>query len=151
MKSTNLLTQKSKNGILQVRRGVFDLNLEAFKTVNLSKGAIAMTVANSGVSFSQTAINKLNRAAYVKLLVNENEQEVAIQKTTKDDSDALSFFKETRKIITVRWNYTELKSLFSQMMNWDLSQNTYRVSGRYFSENQILLFQLKDAEVSKKK
>lgn len=120
--------------------------LEGFRVIDVAKGPSTMTIADSGVSFSQSAVLTLEKAEYVRLLVNEDKKLVAVQRAEKDDDHAMKFFNPKRKVITVRWNYTELKGLISEMMNWDLQAHTYRAPGTYLHKNSALVFNFNHAK-----
>lgn len=116
--------------------------LAGFQTINVAKGPVTMTIASSGVSFSKAAVQTLGNPEFVRLLVNEDAKKVAIQVANKDDSDAVSFFKPTRKTGDVRWNYGSLKNSLADLMDWDLAQHTYRADGHYYRGERVLMFDL---------
>ncbi|MGJ4011908.1 hypothetical protein ACLOEZ_04790 [Levilactobacillus brevis] len=127
------------------------MNFDNFKALDLTKGPNAITFSKNGLSFSQTAINSLGRPRFVKLLVNSDEQQIAVQTVDESDKDAIPFYKDSRKNLVVRWNYSGLNSLLSQMMDWNAEENTYKVVGELHAEDNALLFELKDAEVTKRR
>ncbi|GAB5053687.1 hypothetical protein PESHB5_01860 [Pediococcus parvulus] len=123
------------------------MDLSNFKTYSISTGIIRMTVAKSGISFSKTAVIRLGKPEFACILINSEEKIVVIQKSNKDDEAAAPFFKSGRKNVTVRWNYRDLLQRLEEMMNWDTNENTYRIDGMYHSEEDVLSFDLKAAQI----
>ena len=48
--------------------------------------------------------------------------------------------------MNVRWNNSVLKNELSGMMNWDLQSYTYRIDGKYYKEDQLMMFDLDKAK-----
>lgn len=125
------------------------MDFSSFRTIDLAKGPSAITVAKSGISFSQTAVNAIGRPRYVKLMIDDQEKMLAIQVVSEEDKNAIKFYKPNKKIIAVRWNFAELKNTLNTLMNWDTEIHTYRASGTYYLDDKALLFDLKKADVIK--
>ncbi|REC32986.1 hypothetical protein CF160_11335 [Enterococcus pseudoavium] len=122
--------------------------LENFKTYTVTSGLPTMTVSNYGVSFSKAAVVRLGKPEFVKLLVNSEEKMFAVQTSDSSDEDANVFYrKKSNGVITARWNSKELLQTISKMMNWDLDNASYKVSGEYFPEDMAIIFDLRNAEV----
>lgn len=126
------------------------MNLDDFKTVTLSSGPSAITISNSGVSFSQTAVNRMGRPQFVKLMINRDAQMIAIKKTEENDSERTPFYNPKRKVVAAKWNYSELNNMITTMMNWDTTIATYKVYGQYYADDETIVFDLKEAKVTQK-
>lgn len=124
------------------------MTLENFKTYTVTSGLPTMTVSNYGVSFSKAAVVRLGKPEYAKLLVNSDEKMFAVQTSDSMDEDANVFYrKKSNGVITARWNSKELLQMISKMMDWNLDNASYKVSGEYFPEETAIIFDLKNAEV----
>ncbi|WP_240411325.1 hypothetical protein [Limosilactobacillus vaginalis] len=127
------------------------MNLNGFETIMLVSGKDTMTVSNDGVSFSQATIAQLGKPEYVKAMINGDSKQFAIQVTNSSEPAKIPFLKRKKKTLTVRWNNSVLKNELSEMMKWNLQAYTYRINGKYYKEDQLMIFDLKDAKKSQRK
>ena len=123
--------------------------LEGFKEYNMSVGTASVSISENGVGFSKTAVIKMEKPKYVRLLINDETKQIAIQKSK--DNEGIKFYNESKRNIGVRWNNKELLKTISQMMDWDLAGKVFRVDGDYNKEDQALIFDLKNAEETESK
>lgn len=123
--------------------------LEGFKEYNMSVGTASVSISENGVGFSKTAVIKMEKPNYVRLLINDETKQIAIQKSK--DNEGIKFYNESKRNIGVRWNNKELLKTISQMMDWDLAGKVFRVDGDYNKEDQALIFDLKNAEETESK
>lgn len=123
--------------------------LDGFEVYNYSIGTASVTVSENGVAFSKTAVIKMNKCEYVKLLINNNERKIAIQKCQSDDEGAIQFFNPKKKLISVRWNNKELQKTLSNMMGWDIQEGgkAYKIDGIYSYEDNAIIFDLNKNEL----
>ena len=121
------------------------MDLSNFKPYTVSAGVSTITIGKGGVAFSKTAVIRLNKAAYVELLFDEEEHVLAIQPVEEDSENATAFFKPGKKNIMVRWNYQDLLDHIAEMMSWNLNETTYKVKGEFHSKEDILTFDLNEA------
>lgn len=120
--------------------------LEGFETLTPVVGAPTMSVTEIGISFNKSAVEKMNKAQYAKIMINRGTRQIAVVKCDEDDEGARGFLKEGRNPRQgVRWNNYDLKSEISQLMNWDLSENGKRIKGDYSKEDSALIFDLSKA------
>ncbi|WP_413476291.1 hypothetical protein [Latilactobacillus fuchuensis] len=126
------------------------MDLEKFKPVILTSGPSTMTIAKSGVSFSQASVIKLNKSEFVRILMNSDDRMILIEEASKEDEQAVPFFNPNRKVITARWNYSDFNNSLSQMMEWDTDENTYKVHGTYLENEKAMLFDLNKAQILNK-
>lgn len=125
------------------------MNLDDFKPYNLSSGLPTMTVAKSGISFSQTAVIRLGKPEYVELLVNTADKVIAIRVVDEDDPNATPFYKPSRKVVSAKWNYQDFNHMLEKLMGWDTKVHTYRINGTYSLEDRLLVFDLKNPRIVK--
>lgn len=121
------------------------MDLSKFKPYVVSAGVSTLTVSKGGIAFSKTAVLRLNKAAYVELLINDDDHIIAIQPVDEGTENATTFFRKGRKNIMVRWNFQDLVDRISEMMNWNVQEATYKVKGEYHSKEGVLTFDLNSA------
>lgn len=122
------------------------IDLTKFKTFDFSEGVPYISITNNGITFNKSVIMKMKYPAYVKLLINEDERQIAVQSCEENEEKAVQFYKEkSNKILSVRWNAKDLINTISRLCNWDLKQNSYRVNGVLIPELNLMLFDLNDA------
>lgn len=123
---------------------------ENFKTINLTIGLPYISVTNNGVTFSKTAIVKIGSPSHVLLMMNEEEKQIAIRSIGEDDKneDATPFVRSKNSSnLNVRWNNKDFLNTLSKMMNWNLEEHGYRINGDYFSSENAMLFDFKNAYI----
>ncbi len=105
-----------------------------------------MSVTEIGLAFNKSAVEKMGKARYAKIMVNRATQQIAVVKCGEDDDGARGFLKEGRDPRQgVRWNNYDLKSEISQLMDWNLSENGKKIKGDYHKEDSALIFDLNKA------
>lgn len=120
------------------------MNLENFKPVNLTVGLPSVSITTNGVTFSKAAIVKMRMPEYVVLLLNEAEKQLAVMETEKDSENATQFVRN-KKTPSVRYNNKDFLNTLEKLMGWDLGQQGYKALGDYYSEGNILVFDLSAA------
>ena len=123
------------------------IDLEGFKAFNFDEGVPYVSVTKNGVTFNKSVVMKLHYPKYVVLMVNDEKKQIAICPCAEDYPNSTSFFKENPKsrVISVRWNGKDLLNTLSDMMNWNLEQDAYRVSGQLLNDGEFMLFDLLSA------
>lgn len=122
------------------------IDLTKFKTFDFSEGVPYISITNNGITFNKSVIMKMKYPAYVKLLINEDERQIAVQSCEENEEKAVQFYKEkSNRILSVRWNAKDLINTISRLCNWDLKQNSYRINGVLIPELNLMLFDLNDA------
>ncbi len=117
------------------------MGLPGFKKFNLSTGTSSISITQNGVSFSKTAVLRMDKAPFVCVYIDEEGKRFAIQVANENDESATRFYNN-QKVIAVRWNNKELLKTIQKMMNWELKKNIYRVEGDYNSAERALIFEL---------
>ncbi len=124
------------------------VNLNDFSTYFLTTGDPSISVSKNGLTFSKAAIIKLEKPEYVKILMNYEGRMMAIVKCEKDDEGAAGFLSPSKKVVSVRWNNSDLISSICEMMNWDVKNNIYRVNAIFDKDQGVLLFDLNTAIIT---
>ena len=110
------------------------IDLSNFKTFDFSEGVPYISITSNGITFNKSVIMKMKYPAYVKLLINETEKQIAVQACGEHDDKSVQFYKEkSNGVLSVRWNAK------------DLSQLSYRVNGVLVPEMNLMLFDLNEA------
>lgn len=123
------------------------MNLSKFEVYKFSTGVSTMTISKSGISFSQTAVIRLEMATHVRLLINQVDKEIAIQQASSEDKQAMRFYRARKNAVTARWNYKDLIATLSDLMGWNTDEHTYKVTGEFNASEKLILFKLGNAEM----
>ena len=122
------------------------IDLSNFKTFDFSEGVPYVSITNNGIAFNKSVIMKMKYPAYVRLLINETDKQIAVQTCDEHDDKSVQFYKEkSNGVLSVRWNAKDLINTISRICDWDLSQLSYRVNGILISEMKLMLFDLNEA------
>ena len=122
------------------------IDLSNFKTFDFSEGVPYVSITNNGITFNKSVIMKMKYPAYVRLLINETDKQIAVQTCDEHDDKSVQFYKEkSNGVLSVRWNAKDLINTISRICDWDLSHLSYRVNGILISEMKLMLFDLNEA------
>ena len=122
------------------------IDLSNFKTFDFSEGVPYVSITNNGITFNKSVIMKMKYPAYVRLLINETDKQIAVQTCDEHDDKSVQFYKEkSNGVLSVRWNAKDLINTISRICDWDLSQLSYRVNGILITEMKLMLFDLNEA------
>lgn len=117
--------------------------LDNFKPKKLVVGSPFISVTINGVSLNKSAVARLDYAEYVRILMDEEAQELAIQICDENDPNRESFVKPEKKEETqyVRWNNREfIKQLNSWAPFEELKEAGFKVPGEYLPDEKAFLF-----------
>lgn len=122
------------------------IDLTNFKAFDFSEGVPYISITSNGITFNKSVIKKMQYPAYVRLLINEMDKQIAIQTCNENDEKSVQFYKERANgVLSVRWNSKDLIQTIARLCDWDLQQMSYRVAGILFSESNLMLFDLNKA------
>ena len=107
-----------------------------------------MTVSKTGVAISQAAVVQLGKPEFVKVLISYDEKSIAIIATDAKDPNKVKFLNKGKKTPSVRWNNATLKGEIANLMKWDISKNVYKIDGKYYPQDSVMMFDLKKANVN---
>ena len=115
-----------------------------FQVFNFDEGVPYVSVTKNGVTFNKAVVMKLGYPEYVVLLINPNEQIIALKKCTETTPNSTSFYKENaKKILSVRWNAKDLLNTLQDITGWNLSEDAFRIDGYLVKEENAMVFDLK--------
>lgn len=124
--------------------------LEGFKQFDFSEGVPYVSVTRHGVTFNKSVVKKMGLPSRVALLINENDKLIAVQERNENDEGAVQFYRPKKNnVISVRWNGRDLLNTLTEMMDWDLEKDSFRIEGHLLRDEKAMLFDLKQAEVLK--
>lgn len=122
------------------------IDLTNFKAFDFNEGLPYVSITNNGLTFNKSVIMKMNYPTYIKLLINENDKQMAIQACDEKDDRSVQFFKEKANgVLSVRLNSKDLISTIERICEWNLKQTSYRVNGMIIPEASLMLFNFSDA------
>lgn len=122
------------------------IDLTKFKTFDFSEGVPYMSITSNGLTFNKSVIMKMNYPAFVKVLINEDEKQIAVQSCDENDDKATPFYKEKANgVLSVRMNSKDLTNTIARICDWDLKKLSFKVNGVYYPEASLMLFDLTDA------
>lgn len=116
--------------------------LEGFKIKRLITGSPYVSVTKNGVTFTRSALDKLNYAEKVNILMDEPTRRMAIRVSELNDEDSVPFVKNgDKKTLNVRWNNGEFtKELMDWVENPEMKNDGFKVYGEFIAEENALLF-----------
>jgi len=129
-----------------MRGGGDKVALDGFEVITFGNAGAFVSITRNGITFSKAALEKVNSASHVTLLVNRETKQFAIKPCSPSEANAMPFTAAKPTAPNVRWNSKDLLRLFSGLMSWDLAKcNGYKVNGEYNKSEKALLFDLNKA------
>lgn len=124
------------------------MDLSKFKPFDFQEGAPFLSITNNGVTFNKSVVLKLGKPEFAQLLIDEDDKQLVIKACEKNDDGSNKFYNKNRKgtALAVRWNSKDLLATIERITDWDLKHAGYRVTGKYFPEEKLVLFDLKQAK-----
>ena len=122
--------------------------LDSFKPKKLIVGSPFISITLNGVSLNKSAVARLEYAEYVRILIDEDAKELAVQICNENDPNKESFVKLGKKdeVQYVRWNNREFTK---QLLNWapreELKQSGFKVPGEFFPDEKVFIFAFDEA------
>ena len=123
--------------------------LQGFKKYEMANGTSTISISENGVAFSKACIIRMEKPAFVELMIDYSDKRVAIQSADENTDGTFPFYKQEKKSVSVRWNNKDLINEISKMMGWDIHGKIYRANGEYIPEEKATIFDLKVATCSK--
>lgn len=129
--------------------------LQGFKAVELvvPTGKSTMTITDSVIRFNKATAVELGHPAYVRVLVNEKEQQIALQACTAKDANAIKFSKgdgkQTGSVSIKTPAVLEAVAKFFTLSNPSEDEIDQRViNGVNLPDSKAIVFNVSDAEAS---
>ena len=126
--------------------------LEGFVKVPIFSRSSFLSITENGLNFNGTVVFHMQKANFINLFFNSKEKQVAIIKCDKNSKDKIPFYRDEKSLKNgVRFNNREIQQMISRIMEWDLTKFNYRVDGYFISEENAMIFDLKNARRFQKK
>ena len=122
--------------------------LEGFRPYIMAPGSVSISFSKNGLGVSKAAVAKLQNSQFVKILLDNENNRLAIQVCDENDPAATEFAK-TPKPEGVRWNTKDLIQTIQKMLGKPINnKELYRIEGTYIDDpNQpALIFNMNEAE-----
>ena len=74
------------------------IDLSNFKTFDFSEGVPYISITSNGITFNKSVIMKMKYPAYVKLLINETEKQIAVQACGNMMINQCNFTKKSQMV-----------------------------------------------------
>ena len=104
-----------------------------------------ITLRNTSITFSKSAIELMEYTGYVHMYIDRKKKVVAFEQCEKD-ATSIPFYKKPAagKQILVRISNTERASLIKELAGIKDCGKGIRIHGEYLPENKTILFHLKN-------
>ena len=122
---------------------------DGFTSFNFDEGVPYVSITKNGVTFNKAVIMKLDYPAFVQLLINPENKQIAIRVCGEGDHNSTAFYKkkENSNVLSVRWNVKDLLNTLQEITGWDLSMYGYKVDGTLLKEEGAMLFDLNNGKI----
>lgn len=120
--------------------------LDSFKKINLNSNGPSVSISSYGLTFNKTVVETMSLPDYVILLLDEDSKRIAIQASVNSEDIPFCINKSNR--VNARINNKEFARKLFKLMDWELSDGSYRVAGTWYSEEKVYIFNLKEAELN---
>ena len=120
--------------------------LDSFKKINLNSSGPAVSISSYGLTFNKTVVETMSLTNYVVLLLDETSKRIAIQ--ASENSEDIPFCVNKSNRVNARINNKEFARKLFKLMDWELSDGSYRVVGTWYPDDKVYIFDLKEAELN---
>lgn len=128
------------------------MNMTGFEKIILVGGEPFISITDRATSFNQNAVIKLGEPEKVCLFLNRETKQLAVMPSKSDDSSAINFLKKGKDPSRgVRFNSKDLQYSLARLMDWDIDNNIYRITGEYDAESNVMIFSLSEATCTQKR
>lgn len=126
--------------------------LDGFKVIDAVTGVPSVSITKNGIAFNKTVVEKMGCPSYVCAMIDKENKRFAIVPCEKDAKGHRAFYKKGRSTsYGVRWNNADLRMTIEMLMDWNLEESSWKVVGTYYEEENVLMFDLKEAEMMDKR
>lgn len=138
--------RQQKIDLTEMKEMKLSSDFKLFEFIGVSREP-SITISKYGLNFNLAAADCLNRAAYVKVYVNEKGKQIAFLSAEKEDNGAVQFFKENnKKSKKPKFSNAEFLRKITEMCNWDLENKTYYLKPEVSETGKVVLLSLGTAE-----
>lgn len=120
---------------------------EKYDVYKITVGTPTITVSKNGVGFNKQAIVKLGYSNYIRILINREENKVAILASEDKTDDSHEFCLNKVKPINIRLNYKDFTSTLYALTKKSISARGFRVEGEYLAEYKAVVFDFNNIQL----
>lgn len=124
--------------------------MEKLKEIKLRNEKAFVSITNRGLRFSKGLVSEMGNPKYVLLLMDTQDKIVGLKECDNSAANSIEFAKESNKKMPKLFNKKFIESL-SRLMKWNLNLNGYHVFGEWNAEEKVMIFDLNNAEIMKKR
>ena len=127
--------------------------LDGFTEMGLepAKGKSLLTVTRANIKFNKATAAELNYPPYVKLFLNAQTNQVAIQPCTEKDPAAVKFSEEeVKQTYAIVVKVPALLLEFRRLLDFQEDVN-YTMKGTVYPEENVIIYDINDAKREEKK
>lgn len=126
--------------------------LENFEPYIFIQGKLLLNITDKYIKFGKNCRIKLNKTKYIKIYFDAQNKQMAIQPALKEEDGSLKFDPNYNDSV-VRINKKQLVDYVYYIMSKAPDKNvSYTVEGEYYTADDIIVFDFKNAiERNKKK
>ena len=117
--------------------------LDGFTPFDFNAGAPYVSITSNGLTFNKSVMIKLRYPEHVLFLINEEQRQIALRSCDATETEAVPFYKpKASGILSVRWNSRDLTNTIETLMEWNLTQDSYRIDGTLIKSENAMIFDL---------
>lgn len=120
--------------------------LDSFKKINLNNSGPSVSISSYGLTFNKSVVETMSLPNYVVLLLDEESKRIAIQASNNSEDIPFCINKSNR--VNARINNKEFARKLFKLMDWELSDGSYRVPGTWYPDEKVYIFDIKEAELN---
>jgi hypothetical protein len=123
------------------------MDLVKFKPYTLISGVSSVSITKNGVSLSKAALLKLGKPDYVRLLINEDDKQIAFAVAQSSDEDKIKCLlgKKDSETLIFRINNRDLLNKITIMLGCKYEDLSLRCTGDFFDDDKIMVIDLNNA------
>ena len=141
--------RKTDNSTVNAKRGDFDLRgYEIARAEFFSTRKISVTLTETCIFFSKSALNRLGNEPYVEILVHPVLRQIAVRVSSKEKHNSIHWAQFSKgKYMPRHMRGTAFLPLLFELFGWN-KKYKYRISGSLIENNKkaALIFNVSEAE-----
>ena len=124
------------------------MDLSKFKAYEIVPGIASVTIAKHGIGFSKKAISELGNPDYVRLLINSEDNQLALVVADSSENGAVKCMagKKPDDNRNFRINNKGLLYKVANMINCQFDNLNYKIIGEFFDDGRTMLIDLNRAK-----
>lgn len=123
------------------------MDFSNFKPYAIVSGLPTVSITKNGMTFSKTALIKMGKPDYIKLMINEDEKQLAFFAANEDEDNVIKCMvdKNKKEAVNFRINARDLLYKIASLMGCKFEELNFKVIGELFNEDKVMLLDLNRA------